>query len=48
MMYLASVPHGEVVVDLIEMNGTLYVATQKNVYRLVDDKRLVNIGEPND
>ncbi len=46
MDYLASAPKGEVIVDMVIKNKMLYVATDKHIYKLTDDKRLVKQREP--
>lgn len=38
--YLASVPEGEVIVSMAVNNDMLFVATDRHIYVLVDDKRL--------
>ena len=40
MEYLASAPDGETIVWMVVRNDILYVATEKHLYRLVDEKRL--------
>jgi len=43
MSYLAKVPDGEVITGLTVHNGGLYVVTETNIYKLVDDKRLERV-----
>ncbi len=38
--YLASVPEGETIVGMVEVDGYLIVATDKHIYELTDEKRL--------
>jgi len=38
--YLTSAPKGETIVDMQVFNDVLYIATDKHIYKLVDDKRL--------
>ena len=42
--YLASVPKGEIVVSMVFHKGSLYVAAEKHIYVLKDDKRLEKIS----
>jgi hypothetical protein len=45
MEYLASIPEGEIIVDMTVHQGTLYVASEKHIYRLVDNKRLERLND---
>lgn len=38
--YLASVPDGEEITGMTIHDNTIYVSTNKHIYKLVDDKRL--------
>lgn len=37
---IVSPQEGEHIVSMIELNGAIYVATQKNIYKLEDEARL--------
>lgn len=43
MSYLASVPKGEIIKDMVVHDGILFVATDKNIYTLEDNKRLERV-----
>ncbi len=45
MDYLASAPKGETIVDMVIKNKVIYVATDKHIYKLTDDKRLDKLDE---
>lgn len=38
--YVASVPRGETIISMVVCDGDLFIATSKNIYRLIDKKRL--------
>ncbi len=40
MRYLASAPKNENITGLAEVDGKLYVSTEKHIYTLEDEKRL--------
>lgn len=40
MKYIASVPKDEVIISTAVKDGVLYLAADKHLYKLVDDKRL--------
>jgi len=41
--YVASVPAGETIVDMITLDGNLFIATDKHIYQLIDVKRLERV-----
>ena len=43
MKYLASVPKGEIIKDMVVHDGKLFIATDKHVYTLEDGKRLEKV-----
>lgn len=43
--YLASVPEGETIVSMVVHDGQLFVATEKHVYQLLDNKRLEKLEQ---
>ena len=45
MEYLASMPKGEEVVNMVVHNGVLYVSTSKHIYKLKDERRLERIPD---
>lgn len=40
MEYLASCPEGEVITGMVVFNDSLYVTTDKHIYKLTDNKIL--------
>lgn len=45
MEYLASAPDGEIIKDMVVHNDVLFVATDKHLYVLKDNKRLELVKE---
>ena len=43
MTYVASMPKGEIIKDMVVHDGILFVATDKNIYTLEDGKRLERV-----
>lgn len=44
MNYLASAPNNEIIKNMVVYEGKLFVATDKHIYTLEDEKRLEFIG----
>jgi hypothetical protein len=44
VQYLASCPDGETIVAMVVHHYKLYIATEKHIYRLDDERRLTRIG----
>jgi len=40
MEYIASIPSGETIVGLVVKDGTLYAASDKHLYKMINNKRL--------
>ena len=45
MKYLASVPDGEIIEHITTHDGKLFVATNKHIYILEDEKRLKKVDQ---
>ncbi len=43
--YLASIPSGEIIIQMTVFKDQLFIASDKHVYVLTDDKRLEVISE---
>lgn len=48
MTYLASIPKGEIAIGMCVHKDNIYIATDKAVYKLSDDKKLDRIIEAGD
>ncbi len=44
MKYLASVPDDEIIKSMQVLSGKIFVATDKRIYTLEDEKRLERLG----
>lgn len=47
MEYLASCPDGEIITGMVAKGDSLYVSTDKHIYKLADERRFEKLTDDN-